>query len=67
MLSQKRDLVFYFTPFYKINAFVVHFNTMASSNKFHVHKQGHYEWRRVQYILCIVYSNHGPLTKLTFL
>ena len=38
MLSQKHDFVFYFTPFYKTNAFVLYFNTMASSNILHVHK-----------------------------
>ena len=49
MLRQKHDFVFYCTPFYKTNAFVVYINTMALSNKLHVHKQGHYEYRRVQY------------------
>ena len=54
MLRQKHDFVFYCTPFYKTNAFVVYINTMALSNKLHVHKQGHYEYRRVQYNLyCI--------------
>ena len=35
------------------NALVVYINTMALSNKPHVPKQGHYKWRRVQYILYI--------------
>ena len=73
MLRQKRDFLFYSTSVYKTNAFVVYINTMALSNKVHVHKQGHYEYRRVQYNLYCIYSTHrttgnyGPLTKLTFL
>ena len=48
MRRQKRDFLFYNTSVYKTNAFVVYINTLALSNKLHVHKQGHYEWRRVQ-------------------
>ena len=58
---QKHDFVFYCTPFYKTNAFVVYINTMALSNKLHVHKQGHYEYRRVQYNLYCLYIVHVEL------
>lgn len=51
MLRQKGDFVFYSTSVYETNAFVVYIYTMALSNKLHEHKQGHYEWRRVQYNL----------------
>ena len=61
MLMQKHDFVFYCTPFYKTNAFVVYINTMALSNKLHVHKQGHYEYRRVQYNLYCLYIVHVEL------
>ena len=55
MLRQNDDFLFYSTSVYKTNAFVVYINTMALSNKLHVHKQGHYEYRRVQYNLyCII-------------
>ena len=37
MLRQNDDFLFYSTSVY--NAFVVYINTMALSNKLHVHKQ----------------------------
>ena len=49
-----KTMNFYFIVLQFItNALVVYINTMALSNKPHVPKQGHYKWRRVQYILYI--------------
>ena len=61
MLRQNDDFLFYSTSVYKTNAFVVYINTMALSNKLHVHKQGHYEYRRVQYNLYCLYIVHVKL------